>query len=106
MDTSTIPVTPSRFTACLAEQLEPPIFRDVNGQERLYECVGTRFLVRFLNPLDAKFPFVDNVKPFSKFIAIFGLSALTPGYGPLTATVMVWAMLKFLECRRCGGRAI
>lgn len=75
----------------------PPIFRDVEGQQRLYECTGTRFLIKFLNHLDAEYPFVDNVKPFSRFIAIFGASTFVRGYGPLKAAVAVVAMLRYLS---------
>ncbi len=81
----------------------PPIFCDKTGTRRLLECVGTRFMVRFLNRLDADYPFVDNIKPFSKFLRIFGVSALVPGYGPLRAAAMIWEMMKFLaktvKCR-------
>lgn len=81
--------------ACWSQKC-PPIFSDVTGVRRLYECVGTRFLIKFLNQLDAEYPFVDNVKPFSRFIRIFGVSSFTPGYGPLKATVMMWALLQYL----------
>jgi UDP-2,3-diacylglucosamine pyrophosphatase LpxH len=74
----------------------PPIFKDTYGQERLLECVGTRFLLKFLNRLDADYPFVDNVKPFSRFLRIFGASALQPGAAPLKAAVALWSMMKFL----------
>lgn len=73
-----------------------PIFLAADGEQRLLECTGTRFLIRFLNRLDAQYPFVDNVKPFSRFIRIFGMSALVPGWGPLDAAVAVGAMLKYL----------
>ncbi len=74
----------------------PPILVDVKDIPRLYECAGTRFLIRYLNQLDAEYPFVDNVKPFSRFLRIFGVSAFTPGYGPLKAAVIVWALLQYL----------
>jgi UDP-2,3-diacylglucosamine pyrophosphatase LpxH len=75
---------------------KPPIFQAADGERRLYECIGTRFLIRFLNRLDARYPFVDNVKPFSRFVRIFGTSALLPGWGPLDAAISVGAMLKYL----------
>lgn len=74
----------------------PPIFSARDGTRRLLECTGTRFLVRYLNRLDARYPYVDNVKPFSRFLRIFGASALTPGWGPLDATVSVGQMLSYL----------
>ena len=63
----------------------PPILTDDNGQQRLVECIGTQFLHRFLNRLDASYPFVDNVKPFYRFLHTFGLSALHPEYGTLNS---------------------
>lgn len=74
----------------------PPIFEDIHGVKRLYECTGTRFLNKFLNELDLMYPFVDNVKPFSRFLSIFGTSAFIPGYGPLKAALAIWALLKDL----------
>ncbi|WP_186294412.1 metallophosphoesterase [Bradyrhizobium guangdongense] len=75
---------------------EPPILASADGEHRLVECVGTRFLIRFLNGLDARYPYVDNVKPFSRFLRIFGASALTLGWGPLDAAVAVAKMLGFV----------
>lgn len=75
----------------------PPILKDCSGEERLLECVGTRFLNQFLNRLDEDYPFVDNVKPFSKFLEFFGMSALRPGLGPFKAAVAIWSMLKYLS---------
>jgi UDP-2,3-diacylglucosamine pyrophosphatase LpxH len=73
-----------------------PILKDKYGTPRLLECVGTRFLNRFLNDLDEKYPLVDNVKPFSRFLRVFGASALTPGTGPIKAALAVYSMLTFL----------
>ena len=78
---------------------EPPIFSDVNGLRRLYECIGTRFLIKFLNGLDADYPFVDNVKPFSRFLKIFGDSVTVPQYGITKVAISVWSMLRFLSER-------
>lgn len=75
---------------------QPPLLADRDGTLRLLECTGTRFLIRYLNGIDARYPFVDNVKPFSRFIRIFGASALTFGRGPLDAAVAVTKMLGFL----------
>jgi hypothetical protein len=79
----------------------PPIFKDQHGKERLYECLGTRFLIKFINRLDADYPFVDNVKPYSRFLRIFGLSAFVRGYGPVKAALAVWRMLFYL-----GGASV
>jgi UDP-2,3-diacylglucosamine pyrophosphatase LpxH len=81
----------------------PPIFIATDGIFRLYECTGTRFMIRYLNALDAKYPYVDNVKPFSRFIRIFGASALIPGWGPLNAAIAVSQMISYLA-RTAAGR--
>lgn len=75
----------------------PPILNGADGTRRLYECTGTRFMIRYLNGLDARYPYVDNVKPFSRFLRIFGASALVPGWGPLDAAVAVTKMLAYLS---------
>ena len=62
----------------------------------MLECIGTRFLNRFLNQLDEAYPYVDNVKPFSRFLEIFGASVFFRGYGPLKALVAVGSMVKYL----------
>lgn len=72
-----------------------PIFADKNGVPRLLECVGTRFMIKFMNSLDADYPFVDNVKPFSKFVKMFLLSTVNSGFGPLKVAVAYWGFLKF-----------
>lgn len=88
----------------------PPIFVESlaqssgNAVSRLYECTGTRFMIRFLNRLDARYPYVDNVKPFSRFLRIFGASALTPGWGPLDAALSVASMVCFLSRTLAGQR--
>ncbi|HVR58100.1 MAG TPA: hypothetical protein VMT72_14890 [Pseudolabrys sp.] len=74
----------------------PPILTDAFGKTRLLECTGSRFLIRYLNGIDARYPYVDNVKPFSRFIKIFGVAALTPGRGPLDAAIAVTKMLGYL----------
>lgn len=74
----------------------PPIFKDVDGRDRLFECVGTRLLIKFLNRLDKSYPFVDNVKPFSRFITIFGLSVFSPSHF-IKAAATMWGILRFLS---------
>jgi hypothetical protein len=76
-----------------------PVFEGVDGQQRLFECIGTRFLIKFLNGLDADYPFVDNVKPFSRFLKIFGASVGALGYGLGKPAVAVWSMIRFLGNR-------
>jgi UDP-2,3-diacylglucosamine pyrophosphatase LpxH len=72
-----------------------PILADRSGVPRLLECAGTRFLIRFLNALDAEYPFVDNVKPFSKFVKMFLSATVHRDFGPLEALVAYWAFLRF-----------
>jgi UDP-2,3-diacylglucosamine pyrophosphatase LpxH len=74
----------------------PPILTDVKGRKRLYECLGTRFLIQYINELDSKYHFVDNIKPFSRFLRIFGVSAFAPGYGLIKAAKSVWGMIGYL----------
>jgi hypothetical protein len=62
---------------------------------RLLECVGTRFLIKYLNSLDAEYPFVDNVKPFSKFLRMFLASTVHRDFGPIKALVAYWGFLRF-----------
>lgn len=81
--------------ALLWSEKTPPILRDRDGVPRLLECVGTRFLIQFLNGLDADYPFVDNVKPFSKFVKMFLASTVHRDFGPIKALVAYWGFLKF-----------
>jgi UDP-2,3-diacylglucosamine pyrophosphatase LpxH len=74
----------------------PPIFVDERGQSRLLACLGTRFMIRFLNRLDRDYPFVDNVKPFSLFVRLFAASALVSGYASLQVAISMWRMLSYL----------
>lgn len=74
----------------------PPILPDKYGRPRLIECIGTGLLIRFLNDLDRDYPFIDNVKPFSRFLRIFALSAVHSCFGPLRAAIACWGLLKYL----------
>ena len=74
----------------------PPILSD-GEQYRLYACLGTRFMIDYLNDLDATYPFVDNVKPFSRFVKLFLATAVSSRSGPLKAAVAGWGMLKYLS---------
>jgi UDP-2,3-diacylglucosamine pyrophosphatase LpxH len=49
-----------------------PILRlpDDNAPPRLEMCTGTLFVVRFVNPLEEKYPFVDNVHPQTELVRI------------------------------------
>lgn len=75
---------------------DPPILPDKTGTPRLIECVGTRLMTRYLNRLDGLYPFVDNVKPLSRFLWLFGASLWTGRHGPLKASVAVWWMIRYV----------
>lgn len=75
---------------------QPPIMVDVGGTPRLLECIGTRFMVRFMNRLDALYPFIDNVKPFTRFLKLFGASIFATGRGPKKAAFAILALLRFV----------
>lgn len=81
-------------TECWSER-RPPVFTDTSGEERLFECIGTRFLARYLNALDRRYPFVDNIKPFKRFVQVMGTSAVTLQGGSLRAALSVLAFLRF-----------
>lgn len=74
----------------------PPILHD-GDEDRLYACLGTRFLIDYLNDLDQVYPFVDNVKPFSRFVRLFLVSAVNPKLGPIKAAVAGWRILGYLS---------
>lgn len=74
----------------------PPILKDKKGRPRLLECLGTRFMIRFLNRLDKVYPYVDNVKPFSLFIRLFAASALVSGYASIQVAMTMWHLLSYL----------
>lgn len=74
----------------------PPILQSRTGTSRLYECIGTRFMIRYLNRLDRDYPLMDNVKPFGRFLKMFGASTLAADYGPLKVAVVIAAMCRYL----------
>jgi len=74
----------------------PPVFKDKRGRLRLFCCLGTRFMIRFLNRLDKDYPYVDNVKPFGRFVRLFAASALVSGYASLKVAVTMWRLLSYV----------
>jgi UDP-2,3-diacylglucosamine pyrophosphatase LpxH len=89
----------------LWSETNPPILIDTRGVPRLLECIGTRFMVRFMNRLDALYPFVDNVKPFTRFLKLFGASIFASGHGPKKVAFAILALLRFVgqtDVRRVG----
>jgi hypothetical protein len=77
----------------------PPILTARDGRQRLLACVGTRFLLRFLNELDYRYPFVDNIKPFGRFLSIFASSAnqLRGGTGRAALSALAFARFVSVE---------
>lgn len=73
----------------------PPILKAENGEERIVECIGTRFLIRFLNELDYRYPFVDNIKPFGRFLSIFQSSLFTLRGGTIRAALSGLAFARY-----------
>ena len=47
-----------------------PIRQFSDGVERLEMCPGTMFMVKFVNQLEAKYPFADNLLPISKLFSV------------------------------------
>lgn len=73
----------------------PPVLKDFNGIERLICCDGTFALIKYLNPLDADFPAIDNIKPWSRLVA----ALLWPGspLGFRRALIVCGLLAKFLS---------
>jgi UDP-2,3-diacylglucosamine pyrophosphatase LpxH len=83
----------------------PPIFAGIDGEERLLACIGTRFLDEYINDLDQTYPFVDNVKPFSKFVRMFLVGSALFRFGtPIRIAVAAWGILRFLD--KTGSQSI
>lgn len=52
------------------EHWDDPIRHGAWGVPRLEMCPGTLFMVKFVNRLEAKYPFADNLMPVTKLFAI------------------------------------
>ncbi|MFT3717238.1 hypothetical protein [Pseudorhodoferax sp.] len=66
-----------------------PVLRDKIGVARLEMCPGTLFMVKFVNGLEARYPFADNLHPVQR---LAGLLAKEEKRGLFAAS---WALLKF-----------
>jgi hypothetical protein len=96
-------------------EAKPPIVQ-TGDESRLLACIGTQFLCDYLNKLDETYPFVDNVKPFSKFVKMFLVGSALFRFGtPVRVAVAAWGILRFLGALRrqslsallsAGGRDI
>jgi UDP-2,3-diacylglucosamine pyrophosphatase LpxH len=75
-----------------------PVLLDKKGEPRLIECIGTRFLLQYLNNISASYPFVSNIKPFSKLLKLFFTGSVLFKTGtPVTAVVAAWGMVTYLK---------
>lgn len=60
----------------------PTLILDGADPKRLPMCPGTLFMLRFVNPMEAKYPFADNVSPLKALVGIlarddhFGFASL------------------------------
>ena len=61
-----------------------PSFKDADGTLRMEACLGTRFILHYINPLREHFPYISKIKPFSK---IARLAITTKSLRALTAIV-------------------
>jgi hypothetical protein len=81
------------------------MLRDADGTCRLLACIGTQFLGEYINKLDQTYTFVDNVKPFSKFVNMFLVASALFRFGtPVRVAVAAWGILRFLA--KTGGRSV
>lgn len=91
---------PGQASECWSPE-HPPLMQDRHGRLRLIECIGTRFLIRYLNALDRRYPFVDNIKPFGRFLQAVGSSAVTLRGGSARAALSFLAFLRFAAVEAC-----
>ena len=55
------------------ERWEDPFI--YNGNEKhLIQPWGTQLMAILINPIDLEFPYIDNIKPFSRFLTLFGMT--------------------------------
>lgn len=66
-----------------------PVLKDKHGMERLEMCPGTLFMVKFVNGLEARYPFADNLHPVQRLARLL---AKEERRGLFAAS---WALLKF-----------
>lgn len=68
---------------------ESPFVRDGAGVDRLAMCPGTLFMVQFVNLMEERYPFADNIQPVQKLAGLL-LKEEKSGF-----FAMAWAFLKF-----------
>lgn len=62
-----------------------PIRTDKRGTDRLEMCPGTLFMVKFVNKLENKYPFADNLLPVTKLASVL-LKDDKAGFGSIAWT--------------------
>lgn len=66
-----------------------PLLPHPSGIERLEMCPGTLFMVKFVNELEKKYPFLDNLRPVTSLVDILAKDALG-GFG-----LVAWMLSRF-----------
>lgn len=66
-----------------------PILHYTHAEQRLEMCPGTLFMVKFVNWLEHKYPFADNIKP------VTALRQILWKENKWGLTVVAWMMLQF-----------
>lgn len=66
-----------------------PFVTGPDGKERLEMCPGTLFMVKFVNWLEGRYPFADNIKPIS---ALWHILARANTFGLVS---MAWMLARF-----------
>ena len=67
-----------------------PILPEPSGDDRLEMCMGTLFMVKFVNWLESQYPFADNVKP------VTALGRLLWKEKKLGLLAVAWVLAKFV----------
>jgi UDP-2,3-diacylglucosamine pyrophosphatase LpxH len=73
------------------EHWDNPILVGPWGAERLEMCPGTLFMVKFVNKLEAKYPFADNLLPVTKLASVL-LGDDKAGFAAVGWTFSMFAM--------------
>lgn len=71
------------------KQWKNPVLKDAQGVARLEMCAGTLFMVKFVNGLEARYPFADNLHPVQRLAKLL---AKEEKRGLFAAS---WSLLKF-----------
>jgi len=72
------------------KQWNYPILQGPNKTERLEMCAGTLFMVKFVNWLEQKYPFSDNIKP------VTGLGRILWKENKMSLGAVSWMLSRFI----------